>query len=401
MNRIGRRDFLQGVGALGLAGVASPLMTTAASTQPSLPIQHVVVDMQENRSFDHYFGFAPFVGRFGVPKNYAQPDGAGGFVNPYHFTSLSTPDIGHSWNEMHAENNGGRMDGFYTTNGINALGYYTAADLPFYYSLFQTSTLCANYFCSVMGPTWPNRFYLAAGTSGGITTNGVWGYGVFDYPIILDLLEAAGITWKIYNVSQDSVPFGNTDNVFVFWKRWANDQRTRASKGQYLNDLHLGQLPQVSFIIPSFARGWDEHPPADVSIGMGIQQELITALQQSSAWNSSAYILTYDESGGYFEHVPSPQVDAYGMGIRVPTWIISPWARPAHLEPTLYEHASILKFIETLFGLPTLASVNHLFDTSTPGGGNNEAANGQSFGPPAPPRDGIRGIGNLMECFAF
>ena len=151
----------------------------------------------------------------------------------------------------------------------------------------------------------------------------------------------------------------------------------------------------------SYAHGWDEHPPADVSIGMGIQEELITALRESSSWSSSAYILTYDESGGYFEHVPSPQLDAYGLGIRVPTWVISPFAKPAHLEPTLYEHSSILKFLETLFGLPTLASVNHRFDAATPGGPDNEAANGQSFGPPAPPRDGLRVIGNLMECFAF
>lgn len=132
-------------------------------------------------------------------------------------------------------------------------------------------TLCVNYFCSLLGPTWPNRFYLAAGTSGGITTSGVWGYGVFDYSIILDLLDDAGVTWKVYNIGWDSVPFGNTDNVFVFWKRWAHDQRTRGSKGDYLNDLRLGRLPQVSFIVPSFARGWDEHPPADVSVGMGIQ----------------------------------------------------------------------------------------------------------------------------------
>ena len=396
---IGRRDFLKGVGALGLAGVTSPLIA-APRPRPN-PIQHIIVDMQENRSFDHYYGYASWVGRYGVPANYAQPDGVGGFVEPYHFTSLSTPDVGHSWNEMHAEYNGGAMDGFYTADGIYALGYYTADDLPFYYSLFETSTLCANYFCSLMGPTWPNRFYLAAGTSGGITTNGVWGYGVFDYPIILDLLEAAHVSWKIYNIGWDSVPYGNTDNVFVFWKRWANDQRTRGNKGDYLNDLRLGRLPQVSFIIPSYARGWDEHPPADVSVGMGIQEELINALRESSAWSSSVYILTYDESGGYFEHVPSPQLDAYGLGIRVPTWVISPFAKPGHLEPTLYEHSSVLKFIESVFGLPTLASVNHRFDAATPGGGNNEAANGQAYGPPAPPRDGLRTIGNLMECFVF
>src|SRR6266851_3177114 len=399
---IGRRTFLKGAGALGVAGLAGPLLSRVPTlASGGIPINHIVVDMQENRSFDHYFGFAPFAGSFGVPPGYSQPDGHGGTVAPYRFTSLSTPDIGHSWSAMHHEYDGGTMDGFYTTDGINCMGYYPASDLPFYYSLFKDFTLCANYFCSLMGPTWPNRFYLAAGTSGGITTNGVWGYGVFNYPIILDLLDAAGVTWKVYNVSMDSIPFGNTDNVFVFWQRFAHDQRTRGSKGEYLNDLSLGRLPQVSFIIPSFARGWDEHPPADVSVGMGIQQELITALRQSSAWANSVYLLTYDESGGYFEHVPSAQLDAYGLGIRVPTWVVSPFAKKRHLEGTLYEHTSILKFIETVFNLPTLASVNHQFDLSTPGGPNNQASNGQAVGPPAPPRDGRREIGNLMECFSF
>jgi phospholipase C len=403
--RFTRRTALRRAGALGAASMAGSLLpATRAGARPKAPtpIQHVIIDCQENRSFDHYFGFAPFAGRYGVPSGYTQPDGNGGTVAPFEFTSLSTPDIGHSWSAIHSEYNGGAMDGFYTTDGINCMGYYTATELPYYYSLFSDFTLCVNYFCSLLGPTWPNRFYLAAGTSGGITTNGIWGYGVFDYPIILDLLDAAGVTWKVYNVNWDSVPFGNTDNVFVFWKRWAHDQRTRGSKGDYLNDLRKGRLPQVSFIIPSFARGWDEHPSADVSVGMGIQQELITALQQSSAWDSSAYILTYDEHGGYFDHVAPPQLDAFGLGIRVPTWVISPFAKKAHLEPTVYEHTSTLKFLEAVFGLPTLASVNHLFDAGTPVGSNYEAAaSGATTGPPAPPRDGLSDIGNLMECFAF
>jgi len=407
---ISRRGLLKATGSMGLAGLAYPWLSAAkaisaatARLPRTFPIDHIVVDMQENRSFDHYYGFAPFVGQpYGVPDGYSQPDGHGGSVAPYHFTSLSTPDIGHGWNATHSEYDAGKMDGFYTTDGINCMGYYTAADLPFYYSLFKNFTLCTNYFCSLMGPTWPNRFYVAAGTSGGITTNGIWGYGVFDYPIILDLLDAAGVSWKVYNVSWDSVPFGNTDNVFVFWKRWAHDQRTRGSRGEYLDDLRLGRLPQVSFIIPSFARGWDEHPPADVSVGMGIQQQLITALMQSSAWDSSAYIVTYDEAGGYFDHVAPPQLDAFGLGIRVPTWVISPWAKPSHLEPTLYEHTSILKFIEAVFGLPTLASVNHAFDVATPVGSNYQAAgSGATAGPPAPPRDGRPEVGNLLECFTF
>ena len=134
---------------------------------------------------------------------------------------------------------------------------------------------------------------------------------------------------------------------------------------------------------------------------MGIQQELITALQASSAWDSAAYILTYDEHGGYFDHVAPPPFDAYGAGIRVPTWVISPFAKRSHLESTTYEHTSTLKLIETVFGLPTLASINHRFDQDTPGGPNNEAAGGAATGPPAPPRDGIAAIGDMMECFEF
>jgi len=402
-----RRTVLKGAGALGLASLGSPLLSVvqalgAGSARPRTPINHVVVDMQENRSFDTYFGFAPWAGRFGVPSGYSQPNGNGGTVIPYHFTSLSTPDIGHSWSATHSEWDRGGMDGFFTTDGINCMGYYTQADLPFYYSLFDSSTLCGNYFCSQLGPTWPNRFYLASGTSGGITTNGVWGYGVLTYPMILDLLEAAGVTWKIYNIGMDSVPFGNTDNVFLFWQNWAHDVRTRGSEGEYLNDLATDRLPQVSFLIPSYARGWDEHPPADVSVGMGIQQELITALRNSSAWPSSAYILTYDEAGGYFDHVAPTQLDAFGLGIRVPTWVISPYAKPRHLEGTLYEHSSILKFIEYNWGLPSLASVNHQFDNGTPVGPNYQAApSGATSGPPAPPRDGDPRIGNLLECFNF
>lgn len=294
------------------------------------------------------------------------------------------------------------MDGFYTADGIWAMGYYTAAELPFYYSLFDEFTLCGNYFCSLLGPTWPNRFYFAAGTSGGITTNGLWGYGIFDYPIILDLLDAAGVTWKVYNINWDSVPFGNTDNVFTFWKRYAHDNRTHGTRGGYFSDLKHGRLPQVSWIITSFAHGWDEHPPADVSVGMDIQEDLITALRESSAWESSAFLLTYDEHGGYFDHVAPPHLDAFGLGIRVPTWVISPHAKPGHIEPTVYEHSSTLKFLERLYGLPTLASLNHLFDAATPVGSNYEAApSGANAGPPAPPRDARADIGDLFECFDF
>ena len=212
------------------------------------PIRQVMISCAENRSFDHYFGYAPQVqaAGFGPPPGYSQPDADGNPHFPFEFTSLETPDPPHDWNAVHAQWNGGAMDGFYKSSaaaigdGDAAMGYYTAAELPFYYSLLDDSALVANFFCSLLGPTWPNRFYFAAGTSGGITTNGIWGYGVFDYPIILDLLDAAGVSWKVYNLGWDSVPYGNTDNVFVFWKSYAHDMRTRGSKGSFINDARQG-----------------------------------------------------------------------------------------------------------------------------------------------------------------
>ena len=402
---LSRRTLLKVMGVAGAAGAtgfSAPVWTAPAASHSSdgdWPVKNVVICAEENRSFDHYFGYAPWAGRFGVPSGYRQPDGSGGWVSPTHFSTLSTPDIPHDWTSMHAEWDGGAMDGFYTTGGANTVGYYTAQDLAFYYSLFDRFTLCGNYFCSLMGPTYPNRLYLMAGTSGGLTDNNLTTPGQLNYPMVLDLLEAHGVTWKIYNDRFESVASGWTDNVASFFDRWKADPRAYASGQDYLDDLDNGTLPQVSWIIPDDRLGWDEHPPADISVGMQLQRKLITALESSRYWKQAAYLLTYDESGGFFDHVAPPQLDAYGLGPRVPMWVISPHARPGHLEGALYEHSATLRLIERMFGLPTLASINHQFDEHTPGGPDNLAANGAPLGPPAPPRDRLRAIGDLSECF--
>jgi phospholipase C len=325
---------------------------------------------------------------------------------PYELTALRSPDPPHGWSDVHAQYNGGKMDGFYRTaadragSGDIAIPYYTADELPFYYSLFDDSALCANYFCSVLGPTWPNRFYLMAGTSGGITTNGLWGYGIFDstsWPIILDLLDDAEVSWRIYYIGSDGVEVGDTDNVAVFWSRWAHDPRTTATLDDYLEDCRRGTLPNVSWIIPSFSMQFDEHPDADVSVGMGFQQQVINALRQSSLWHESALFLTYDEHGGFFDHVAPPQIDAYGLGVRVPLWVVSPHARRGPvLSRRPADHVSTLKFIERTWGLPTLASRNHTFDTSTPTGGNYDTG-----GAPARPRDDLDHLSDLFDLFDF
>src|SRR5579883_1020725 len=399
-----RRKALRNLGILAGAGLSIDAgiraVSRVAASMPGSnvnPIDHVLVACQENRSFDHYFGYYPRAGRFGVPANYSQPDGNGGTVTPHHNFFPITGDNSHTWQDIHKEWDNGKMDGFYTTDGSNALGYYDGSDLPYYYALANAFTLCGNYFCSLLGPSNPNRFYLMSGTCGGNTTNN-GDRGSFDWPTIADLLDQYHISWKCYNLGLGTGTSLEDFNILVYFKKWQNDARLMFTEDDYQNDLANGTLPQVSFLITEALIS--EHPPADIQMGQHKMADVINALIGSSSWQSSVLFFTYDEGGGFFDHVAPPQVDAYGLGIRVPTVVVSPYARRGYVSGQLYEHSSILKFIERRFGLPTLASVNHQFDTATPGT-NNDAANGKPTGPAAPPRDGLNQLGDFYEAFDF
>jgi phospholipase C len=409
-----RKTLLQRSGAAGVALLGGSVWATAPVAARAArggwrgdpAIGNLVISCQENRSFDTYFGFAPEVQRrgFGPPPGYSQPDASGGRHPVFHRTALRSADPHHSWAAAHVQYDGGRMDGFFESSGNAALGFYTADELPFYYSLFDApdAVLCANYFCSTLGPTSANRFYLMSGTSGGITSIGYCCFAIFDsgqWPIILDLLDEAEVTWKIYNRGDlDDVLGSDVDNVAWFWSRWAHDKRTLCTYDDYLRDCAAGTLPAVSWLIPSYAQHVDEHPPNDVSAGMRLQEQAIGALRASPLWPRSAFLLTYDEHGGFVDHVAPPQVDAYGLGIRVPLWAISPLLRRRGVVATRRpaEHVSTLKLIERLYGLPTLASRNHAFDDATPTGPRHEAN-----GAPAPPRDGQSAISDLTDLFDF
>jgi phospholipase C len=383
--------------ALDACGWNHPSPTSTSTALDA--IQHVIIACQENHTFDVYFGYYPRAGKFGVPFNYSQPDGRGGTVKPHPFSSPTPANIDHTWPAIHSEWNHGAMDGFFTTGGPGALGYYDGFDLAYYYALADSFTLCGNYFCSVLGPTAPNRLALMAGTAGGNLADDL-GVGSLDYPTIVDLLDASHVRWKCYNLGQgtgSSTPLEDY-NALNFFKKWHRDPRLQFKEEDYKEDLLTGTLPQVSFLIPD--GGFSEHPPANILKGQEKMSQVIQGLMASSAWKNSALFLTYDEGGGFFDHVAPPQVDAYGLGFRVPMLIISPYARRGYVSGHLYEHSSILKFIERRFGLPSLASVNHQFDTSTPGT-HNDAAHGQAFGPPAPPHDGLPQIGDFSEVFDF
>jgi phospholipase C len=402
-----RRSVLNKLGRLAGAGLALNvgMLNTDYFKAPTPdlranPIRHVLIACQENRTFDEYYGFYPQAGSFGLPRGYAQPDGHGGKVYPYQFPFTFSSDISHSWQDIHREWHSGAMDGFYSTDGSNAMGYYGSSALSYYYALADAFTLCGNYFCSVLGPSDPNRIALWTGTCGGITRN-VSDSATLDWPTIVDLLDQHRVTWKCYNLglgmgSERNEIGGN--NPLAYFKKWQNDPRLYYQEVDYFYDLGSGKLPQVSFLITQTLI--DEHPTLDIRLGHLVMEAAIKSLMQSSAWKSSVFFLTYDEGGGYFDHVAPPQVDAYGMGFRVPTLVISPYAKRGFVSGQLYEHASILKFIERRFELPTLASVNHLFDSSTPGV-NNDAAHGNASGPPAPPRDGLSAIGDFYEVLDF
>lgn len=399
-----RRSVLKKFGILAGAGVALDAGVFAANDalasmeqSGSNPINHILIACQENRTFDEYFGYYPRAGKYGIPAHYSQPDGNGGTTTPYHFFLPFSNSPNHTWQDVHNEWHNGAMNGFYTTDGSDAMGYYDGSDLPYYYGLANAFTLCGNYFCSLLGPSTPNRLAQISGTSGGNTTNTV-NRGSLNWPTIVDLLDRYHITWKCYNLGLGTGTSLEDFNPLVFFKRWQNDPRLNFSDDDYLNDLKNGTLPQVSFLVTEALIS--EHPPADIQMGQQEMSEVINSLIASSLWKSSALFFTYDEGGGYFDHVAPPQVDAYGLGMRVPTLVVSPWARRGYVSGQLYEHASVLKFIERRFGLPTLASVNHQFDTSTPGT-NNDAAHGKPTGPAAPPRDRLSQLGDFYEAFDF
>jgi phospholipase C len=346
-----------------------------------IPIDHIVLLMQENRSFDEYFGQLHLSGQPKAqgPRANARdvdPTGTTGGIRRFHQTALcEVSDLDHSWTGTHVSVDGGKMDRFTEVNasgkdpnGHRAMGFYTAKDLNFYYKLYKTFAIGDHYFCSVQGPTFPNRFYYLAGTSfGHINNDFPQTAAEFTQRSIFNALDEAGITWKVY-YSQIAFAqiFGYVRNT-----RMAN----LVPVEQYFSDAAAGTLPQVSFVDPIFTDKVnvenDEHPPANVQIGQQFAASIVEALMKSPLWSRSVLFLTYDEHGGYYDHVPPPaacipddippllsvsdvnaQFDAYG--VRVPVVVISPYAKKHFVSHVVHDHTSILRFVETRFDLPAL-----------------------------------------------
>lgn len=322
------------------------------------PIDHVVVIMKENHAFDNYFGTYP--GADGIPSGVALPDGAGGSVAPHPVNGTSTPDIPHDRNSELVSWDNGSNDGFaiaaraWGADRPNvSVSYYDASQVGGYWALAHNFTLADRYFQSVLGPTVPNRMYSIAATNDGRLDNFLLGQS-FNVPTIFDQLSTRGITWKYYYTP--SLFHGSLPSYFTGISSSPTKMSNLVTMDHLASDLAKGNLSQVTYIDPEDDPLISEHPAQDVTQGEAWTLGIIAAIRAQPAWSSSAILLTWDENGGFFDHVPPPQLDAYGLGFRVPMIVVSPYAKRGFVDTTVLDHASIPQFIGTNWRLASLNS---------------------------------------------
>ena len=372
----------------------------AGTPTDALPFDHVVVVMMENHSFDNLLGALTRSGqpladglRFnaaGVALN-SNPGAGGVAVRAFPFPSTAQgSSVSQTWNATHQQIDGGRMDGFVASVGADQpMGYWTAPVLPFAYSLARTFTLANRWFCSAPCQTYPNRRFLMAGTAyGNITTDTA---SLSDPPppngTIFDRLHAYGVSWR--NYFTDLPQTGIIPSIIEHYPG------NLATYAQFRADCAAGTLPAVSFVDPEFGvvsevgaalaglpglgsvagaledTGGDEEDPQDLSYGENWAYNTVQAVLQSPAWPRTLLIYTYDEHGGYYDHVDPPKAiapdsippalaagdvpggyDIYGP--RVPAVVASPYSRPNAVTNVVHDHTSVLATIEAKWNLPAL-----------------------------------------------
>jgi phospholipase C len=437
MPEVDRRRFLQLTGGGAALSVLTPSIARAASipafraTGSINDVEHVVVLMQENRSFDHYFGTMRGVRGYGEPHPARLPNGKTVWRQPSgknlkkdvlpfrpdldNLGLQFLQDIDHGWDSQHQAFAGGNHDRWVPAKGTPAtMAHLQRGDIPFHYALADAFTVCDSYHCSLLGPTNPNRYYLWSGWVGndGKAGGPEVGNGVvpgFNWTTYPERLQSAGVTWKVYQDKGgglDAPPWGLNiikpytgnfgDNALLYFKKYQNAApgtplHDLARNGtdvaanppgqdlaffeQLANDVQTGNLPQVSWIVAPEA--FTEHPNWPANYGAWYVAQVLDALTSDPAvWAKTALFLTYDENDGFFDHVvpPYPSVGSlngdstvplrnelysgpdgthgpYGLGIRVPMTVISPWSTGGWVCSEVFDHTSIIRFMEQRFGV--------------------------------------------------
>ena len=368
------------VAATACGAPATPASAAAESgpteqLNTATPIKHFTVLMQANHSFDNYFGTYP--GADGIPEGTCMPvdpirTPAGECVEPFHIGGRAIAALGQSRDIHDAQFNGGRMDGFISVFsqrrgvGNQSMGYYDDRDIPFYWNVADNYVLFDRLFNSSAGGSVRNHMFWVTGTPGNREADALKPTGFDDVPTIFDRLQEAGISWKFYvqNYRSD-ITFRTPGNGYeaaqlvrvplLNYNRFLDDPSLNSrivDMSEYYQDLDDGTLPAVSYMVPS---GSSEHPPGSIQAGERLVRSLINGLMSSSSWDSSAFMWTYDDWGGWYDHVPPPAVDEYGYGFRSPALLVSPYAKQGHIDRTQLDFTSPLKFIENNWGIPPLA----------------------------------------------
>src|SRR5712692_6150462 len=346
------------IGGLVATNSLRPTVTSESEVPGTTPIRHVVVIMKENHAFDNYFGTFPGVD--GIPSGVSLPDGRGGSVSPHWINTTWTPDLPHSRAAMIEAYHNGSNDLFAVVAesqapdlGNVSMGYYDRRQLGYYWSLAENYTIADRYFHSMLGPTIPNRLFSFAGTNDGLESNAIW-LATISSPTIFGQLQSRGISWRYYYS-----PGLLVAPLPTYFPEVAShpDRKARVvPMDVFSKDLSSGNLAQVVFVDPSEDFPTSEHPPQDVTVGEAWTKAMMDAIMSSSSWSSTAIFLTWDESGGFYDHVPPPQVDPWGYGFRVPMIVVSPYARRGSVDHGVMDHTSIMRFVADNWRLPYLTS---------------------------------------------
>ena len=422
-----RRAFLQLLSS-GAAAAALPASIARALALPAnnktgtiADVEHIVFMMQENRSFDHYFGTLSGVRGFGDPRAvtlaggrsvFYQPD-AHGYVLPYHPIAANLgmqflEDLAHDWTTTHVALNQGAYDRWVPAKTPLTMAYLERADIPYHYALADAFTICDAYHCSLLGPTDPNRYHLFTGWVGNdgagggpVVDNAEAGYRWSTFP---EVLEAGGISWKVYQdigVGLDAAGgWGNTanpyignygDNPLLYFEQYRNAQpgsalyekaRTGTNAAvtgsifdNFRKDVLDNALPSVSWVVAPEA--YSEHPNWPANYGAYYVSEILDSLTANpDVWSKTVFLIMYDENDGFFDHVvpPTPPPAAaqglsnvsianeiypgtagnpsgpYGLGVRVPMLVVSPWSKGGWVCSEIFDHTSLIRFVEKRFG---------------------------------------------------
>jgi phospholipase C len=349
-----------------------PYPKLPAGTDTIPQIEHIVVLMMENHSYDNKLGMLRRpgangfrLGRDGLPtatNPYANGDVQHAFRMP---TTCQNGTVTQEWAASHIQYDNGKMDGFVITSGAESMGYWQEEDQPFYYSLAREFPIGDAYHCSVLGQTYPNRRYLLAATSIGQTDDTT--PNLTDYPpngTIYDQLDAHGITWKDY--------YTDLASTELYPPLYLKNVGTKVVPiAGFFTDAAAGTLPAYSLVEPNYSTQ-SEEDPQNIAVGEAFAASVINAVIDGPAWDRTLLLWTYDEHGGYYDHVPPPAAvppdniapvvlagesayDGFGRyGFRVPFALVSPWARRHHVSHVVYDHTSMLKLVETKWNLPAL-----------------------------------------------